>query len=100
MKPRSTTSEEPAISVKAAAISPPVQDSAVARCQPRPRQPSSTVAARARMSRSNTRRSLDRQQDQDSVDRRQQIVEHDAEAAADPPVGPGDRPRLQNVENP
>src|SRR5438128_1596594 len=41
-------SEEPAIAVSAPATSPPVQDSAVATCQPRARQASRTDCARAR----------------------------------------------------
>src|ERR1700687_1200170 len=62
MKPRSTTSEESAVAVKAAATSPPVQDSAVARCQPRVRQAVRTDSANASVSGSNTEHSLADQQ--------------------------------------
>src|ERR1035437_4091064 len=49
-KPRSSTSEEPAISVSAAVTRPPVQDSAVATLSPRARHTSSTAVAAARSS--------------------------------------------------
>src|SRR5438270_6624309 len=97
------TSDEPPIAVSAPATSPPVQDSAVASRQLRARQPSSTDCARARVSASNTECSTYRQQDrkhQNSVNRCQQIVEHDAEPAGDPTVGQAYRPRLPDVEDP
>src|SRR5258707_5141264 len=36
----------------------------------------------------------------DSVDRRHHIVEHDAEPSLDAPVDPADRPRLDDVKQP
>src|ERR1700730_12221415 len=45
MKPRSKTSDDPAISVSAAPINPPVQLSAVAICKPRTRACASTSSA-------------------------------------------------------
>src|SRR5258708_24955043 len=50
MKPRSMTSEEPGISVRAPATRPPVQDSAVATVSLRIRQRSSSERERARAS--------------------------------------------------
>src|SRR5438105_7846436 len=100
MKPRSTTSEEPAIAVSAAAMRPPVQDSAVATCQPRARQAASTASASDRVSGSNTENSFADQQDQHSVERRHNIVEHDPEAAGDTTLDGPDRPGLDNVEQP
>ena len=52
---------------------------------------------------SNTECSDSHEQDrehQNSVDRRQKIVEHDAEPAMDPMVGPPYRPWLPDVEEP
>ena len=68
-KPRSTTSDEPAISVSAAAIIPPVQDSAVASLNPRARQRSSTRSAR--LLRSPSKQPASDQQNDDGVDRRE-----------------------------
>src|SRR5580693_1597800 len=100
MKPRSTTSDEPAIAVSAAATRPPVQDSAVARCQPRLRQSASTASASAKVSGSNTENSLADQQEQDSVERRHDIVEHDAEPTGDAALDRSRRPGLGDVEQP
>src|SRR5205085_1059994 len=84
----------------AVAPSPPVQDSAVATCQPRLRYAASTASASANVSGSNTEHSFTDQKQHDSVDRCSDIVDHDAEPAWDPPLDPTDRPRLQNVEHP
>src|SRR5436853_3328713 len=100
MKPRSTTSEEPAIAVSAAAMRPPVQDSAVATCQPRARQAASTASASDRVSGSNTENSFADQQDQHRVERRHHIVEHDPEAAGDTTLDGPDRPGLGDIEQP
>src|SRR6266567_7438151 len=49
---------------------------------------------------SNTERSLAEQQQQDSVERRCNIVEHDAEPACDPTLDRTHRPGLRDVESP
>ena len=86
------------MSVSAAAIIPPVQDSAVASITPRARQRSSTLSARRRSASSAKEIPRDQQQHERSIDRREDVVDHDAEAADDAPVGPADRPRLPDVE--
>src|SRR6516165_1085829 len=96
------TSDEPAIAVNAPATSPPVQDSAIATCQPRARQASRTDWARVRISASNTDYSAESQQDrqhQKSVDRSQEIVEHDAETTVYVTIRPAHRPRLPDIED-
>src|SRR5580704_18957268 len=97
------TSDEPAIAVSAPATSPPVQDSAVASRQLRARHASSTDCARVRVSTSNTECSASYQRDEkheNSVNRGQQIIEHDAEPAMDATVGPPYRPWLPDIEEP
>src|SRR5690348_3149502 len=88
------------MAVNAAATSPPVQDSAVATRQPRLRHAASTASARSRVSGSNTENSFADQQQDDSVKRGHDIVEHHAEPAGDPPLDGPDRPGLQDVEQP
>src|SRR5579864_7648065 len=87
-KPRSTTSDAPAIAVNAATTSPPVQLSAVAICQPRRRQASSTAVASSMVSRSNTNHSFGDSDEDQSVKRGHDIVEHDAEPALYVAVAP------------
>src|SRR5689334_17440168 len=98
MKARSTTSEEPATAVSAAATRPPVQDSAVAICQPRPRQASSTDPTMWRVLVSNTKCSGDDKQDAESVTCRQNVVEDNAETAMNTAICPPHGPRLPHVE--
>src|SRR6516165_9426146 len=94
------TSEEPAIAVSAPATSP---GAGFRGRQLRARQASRTDCARVRISASNAECSTYRQQDhkqQNSVNRGQQIIEHDAEAARNPTVGQPCRPGLPDVEDP
>src|SRR6476660_3013885 len=88
------------MAVNAAATSPPVQDSAVATCQPRLRYAASTDSASANVSGSNTKYSFADQKQHDSVDRCSDIVDHDAEPARDAPLDPTDRTRRHDVEHP
>src|SRR5665213_58887 len=90
-------SEEPAIAVNAAAIMPPVQDSAVASRSPAAWQASSTATAFVSSSVSDKTDPHQQQQRQPGIHRGKDVVEHDAEAAVDRPVGEADRPRLDDV---
>src|SRR3954452_2363286 len=88
------------MSVSAAAIIPPVQDSTVASLRRRVRQASRIAAARVWVSSSAKDQppcEEDERQDATGVDRGKDVVEHDAEPAADMAVGPARRPRLQDV---
>src|SRR5579863_2411173 len=96
--PRSSTSDAPAIAVSVAATRPPVQLSAVATRQPRARQESSTADANSTVSRSNTGYPFEDGDEDRSVNRGRDIVEHDAEPAFDVAVAPRDRKRLPDVE--
>src|SRR5215469_9832055 len=80
-KARSTTSDEPAIAVSAAATRPPVQLSAVAIRQPLARHADNIAVARSTVSRSNTEHSFADRDDGNSVERSRNIVEHDAQSA-------------------
>src|SRR5438552_11760836 len=88
------------MSVSAAATMPPVQDSAVASLSPALRQDSSTAtasSARALMAKDQPPDQHDEREHAAGIERGEDVVEHDAEPAADLLVGPARRPRLGDV---
>src|SRR6266852_3293019 len=97
MKPRSTMSEEPAMSVSAAATMPPVHDSAVASLRLLARHATSTWPAFAVNIASDNARPHQNEKRRPGIDRREHIIEHDPEPAMQRAIGPARRPRLGDV---
>src|SRR5580700_3550549 len=80
---------------------PPVQDSAVASVSRLARQAASTVSARRSSDGSAIGSAGDKQEQQERrgrVKAGDDVVRHDAEAAAERLIGPARRPRLGDVE--
>src|SRR5260370_11403247 len=85
------------MSVSAAATLPPVQDSAVASLRPLGRRAVSTWSAIAASAGSDKTEPHQQQKREPGIERRDNIVEHDAEPAMDGAIGPACRKRLDDV---
>src|SRR6185437_12328946 len=89
------------ISVGAASIKKPVQDSAVASISRLPRHAASTASAKSRSAASGKKAPSQEKQDgecRDGIKRGENVVGHDAKPATHLTVGPAHRPRLEDVE--
>src|SRR6185437_5990094 len=83
------------MSVSAAATMPPVQDSAVASLSPPARQAAS--AASDKPVASDKTEPHEQEERQPGIDRREDVVEHDAEPAMQTAVGPARREGLDDI---